>query len=173
MLSETLRYELAPLNVRVITLVAGNVSSHMSSGVNGPPPAELPPTSRYKAIEKELQKNEEFADMDTTVFANEVVGAVVSGATGKVWKGGNMATVRWLMPFMPSFVYVSSRWCLASRVDNHTRTGSWYPWEEGLTKCQRVLDDPIQWQKAWRRGSFGHQHFQLLPSLCECTCQVI
>jgi 1-acylglycerone phosphate reductase len=98
MLSETLRYELAPLNVRVITLVAGNVSSHMSSGVNGPPPAELPPTSRYKAIEKELQKNEEFADMDTTVFANEVVGAVVSGATGKVWKGGNMATVRWLMP---------------------------------------------------------------------------
>ncbi|KAL1648998.1 hypothetical protein SLS61_006520 [Didymella pomorum] len=105
MLSETLRYELAPLNVRVITLVAGNVSSHMSSGVNGPPPAELPPTSRYKAIEKELQKNEEFADVDTTVFANEVVDAVVSGATGKVWKGGNMATVRWLMPFMPSFVY--------------------------------------------------------------------
>lgn len=108
MLSETLRYELAPLGVRVITLVAGNVASHMSSGVNGAPPAELPPSSRYKAIEKELSKGESFADMDTTVFANGVVGAVVSGAAGKVWKGGNMATVRWLMPILPSFVYVSS-----------------------------------------------------------------
>ncbi|KAF3051028.1 hypothetical protein E8E11_007691 [Didymella keratinophila] len=105
MLSETLRYELAPLNVRVITLVAGNVSSHMSSGVNGAPPAELPPTSRYKAIEKELSKGAQFANTDTTVFANEVVSAVVSGATGKVWKGANMALVRWVMPIMPSFIY--------------------------------------------------------------------
>ncbi|KAF3036165.1 hypothetical protein E8E12_003664 [Didymella heteroderae] len=105
MLSETLRYELAPLDVRVITLVAGNVTSHMSSGVNCPPPAELPSTSRYKAIEKELSKGEKYADMGTTVFANEVVGAVVSGATGKVWKGGNMTVVRWLVPIMPSFVY--------------------------------------------------------------------
>lgn len=118
MLSETMRYELAPLNVRVITLVAGNVSSHMSSGVNGPPPAELPPTSRYKAIEKELAKGQKMADMDTTVFADEVVSAVISGATGKVWKGGNMATVRWLAPFMPSFLYVSSRSdVLESRAD--------------------------------------------------------
>lgn len=122
MLSETLRFELAPLNVRVITLVAGNVASHMSSGVNGPPPTELPPTSRYKAIENELSKGEQFADMDTMVFANEVVSAVVSNATGKVWKGGNMAVVRWLMPIMPSFVYVSSFHVeTESRADTSTR----------------------------------------------------
>lgn len=144
MLSETLRYELAPLNVRVITLVAGNVSSHMSSGINGPPPAELPPASRYKAIEKELSKGEKYADMDTTEFANEVVAAVVSGATGKVWKGGNMALVRWLMPIMPSFVYVSSRSVVAEdRIDQENRTGSWCLWEEGWIRCRRALNCPM------------------------------
>ena len=56
MFSETLRYELAPLHVRVITLVAGNVASHMSAGVNGPPPASLPAASRYKAVEAELME---------------------------------------------------------------------------------------------------------------------
>lgn len=105
MLSETLRYELAPLHVRVITLVAGNVASHMSTGVNGPPPASLPITSRYKAVEAELAKGEKFADMDTSVFADGVVAAVVGGATGKVWKGGNMVVTRWLIPFLPGFVY--------------------------------------------------------------------
>jgi len=105
MFSETLRYELAPLHVRVITLIAGNVASHMSAGVNGPPPASLPAASRYKAVEAELAKGEKFADMDTSVFADGVVAAVVGGATGKVWKGGNMAVTRWLVPFLPGFVY--------------------------------------------------------------------
>lgn len=107
MLSETLRYELAPLNVRVITLVAGNVASNMSSGVNGTPPAELPASSRYKAVEKAIASPVEFSEMRTAKFAEGVVGAVEARLTGKVWRGGNMGVVRWLVPFMPGFIYVS------------------------------------------------------------------
>lgn len=106
MLSETLRYELAPLGVRVITLVAGNVASHMSAGINGSPPAELPSKSRYKVIEKQVAKQGQYTDMNTAKFADKVVAAVVSRATGKVWEGGNMMVVKWLVPIMPSFIYV-------------------------------------------------------------------
>ncbi|KAJ4993121.1 short chain dehydrogenase [Stagonosporopsis vannaccii] len=105
MLSETLRYELAPLNVRVITLVAGNVASNMSSGVNGAPPAELPATSRYKAVEKTIAAPVEFSEMGTAKFADGVVEAVRARATGKVWRGGNMGIVRWVVPIMPGFIY--------------------------------------------------------------------
>ncbi|UPX14255.1 Acylglycerone-phosphate reductase [Ascochyta rabiei] len=105
MFSETLRLELAPLGVRVITLVAGNVASNMSAGSNGPPPSELPATSRYKAVEAHVAKQGKFSDMNTARFADEVVSAVSSGAAGKLWKGGNIMLVRWLVPFMPGFVY--------------------------------------------------------------------
>lgn len=107
MLSETLRYELAPLNAKVITVVTGNVSSHMSSGVNWSPPTKLPPTSYYRPIGQEIAKPAEFGDMKATKFADDVVSAVVSGATGNLYKGGNIGVVRWLVPILPTFVYVS------------------------------------------------------------------
>lgn len=108
MLSDTLRYELAPLNVRVITLVVGNVTSYMASGVNGAPPTELPATSRYKAVEKEISTHQEMPGMSTAKFAEKVVDAVVAGKSGKVWLGGDVGIVRWLAPIMPGFIYVST-----------------------------------------------------------------
>ena len=87
----------------------------MSSGRNWPPPPELPSSSYYKAIEQEVSKRQKFTNMDTAKFADEVVNAVVSGAAGKVWKGGNMGVVRWLVPVMPSFIYVSVRQSLSGR----------------------------------------------------------
>lgn len=106
MLSETLRYELAPFDVRVITLLAGNVTSNLSSG-NGAPPAELPATSRYKAVEKDIAAEVKFSEMETVKFAEEVVGAVGARATGRVWSGGNTWVLRWIVPVMPGFIYVS------------------------------------------------------------------
>lgn len=64
MLSETLRLELAPLNVRVITLMAGNVQSNI--GDNGAPPQKLPPSSHYLPIEKHIAEKSEWADMRRT-----------------------------------------------------------------------------------------------------------
>ncbi|KAJ8117756.1 hypothetical protein OPT61_g1130 [Boeremia exigua] len=105
MLSETLRFELAPLKVRVITVVAGSVTSLLSSGVNGSPPTELPPTSYYRPIEKEIAKHQQFANMETTKFADGVVSAVVSRATGNLYMGTNAGIAKWLVPILPSFIY--------------------------------------------------------------------
>lgn len=144
MLSETLRFELAPLNVRVMTVVAGNVSSHMSSGVNWSPPTQLPPTSYYRPIEKEIAKPAEFSDMDTMKFANEVVSAVVSGATGNLYKGGNVGIVRWMVPILPSFIYVSLR-NVVQRIDANTfsRIELCSHWDEGLTRCRSYPDGTV------------------------------
>jgi hypothetical protein len=85
MLSETMRLELAPLNVRVITLVAGGTKSKISD--NGPPPESLPPTSPYLAVEKHIATKMDFKQMPTEIFAEQVVDDVVRGTTGKVWHG--------------------------------------------------------------------------------------
>jgi 1-acylglycerone phosphate reductase len=104
-MSETLRLELAPLGVRVVTLMAGNVKSNISA--NAPPPTSLPDTSPYKPVEKYIAADEEWSELPADKFAKEVVSEVLNGASGKMWKGGNSGIVRWLVPFMPQFVFVS------------------------------------------------------------------
>ncbi|KAF1849043.1 oxidoreductase [Cucurbitaria berberidis CBS 394.84] len=103
MLSEILRLELAPLNVRVITLMVGNVASNID--VNGPPPASLPSTSMYLPIEKQIAADYTWDTMPTKKFASQVVADVMSGKSGKVWRGGNTAIIRWAVPFMPQWVF--------------------------------------------------------------------
>ncbi|KAJ4302873.1 NADPH-dependent 1-acyl dihydroxyacetone phosphate reductase [Kalmusia sp. IMI 367209] len=103
MYSETLRIELAPLGVKVVTLAAGNVTSNMIS--NGAPPAQLPADSFYKPIEKDIANAEEFTNMPTSQFANEVATEVLDGASGKVFKGANSTLVKWLVPFLPQFLF--------------------------------------------------------------------
>lgn len=104
--SETLRMELAPLNVKVVTLVAGNVTSNMSS--NGAPPQQLPDGSFYKPIEKEIAMQEPFTEMPVSKFAEEVASEVLNGASGRVFKGANSGLVKWLVPLLPQAVLVSS-----------------------------------------------------------------
>ncbi|KAJ4354049.1 NADPH-dependent 1-acyl dihydroxyacetone phosphate reductase [Didymosphaeria variabile] len=101
--SETLRMELAPLNVKVVTLVAGNVSSNMVN--NAPPPTQLPEHSFYKPIEKEIAKEEAFTNMSTSKFAEEVASEVLNGASGRVFKGANSGVVKWLIPFLPQWIF--------------------------------------------------------------------
>jgi 1-acylglycerone phosphate reductase len=104
-LSETMRLELAPLNVRVITLVAGGTKSNISD--NGPPPESLPPTSPYLAVEKHIAKNVDFKQMPTETFAELVVDDVMRGTTGKVWHGVGSKTIRYAAPLMPQWIFVS------------------------------------------------------------------
>lgn len=106
MLSETLRLELAPLDVRVITLVAGNVSSNIS--VNAERPTALPRTSQYLPIEKDIITEGEWNDMDRNEFAKKIVDDVLKKVTGKVWLGSSTGIIRWTVPLMPQWVFVSS-----------------------------------------------------------------
>jgi 1-acylglycerone phosphate reductase len=117
MLSETLRLELAPLNVRVVTVIAGYVASNLVA--NAPSPVLLPPTSVYRVIEKQLAKEPKSDDMDTLKFANEVVSAVMSGLSGKVWAGSSAMLAKWIVPIMPWFIYVSGHgYDMGKRTDN-------------------------------------------------------
>ena len=93
------------MNVKVVTLLAGNVASNITT--NGPPPAELPEDSFYKPIEKYIAVEEAFTNMPTSKFANEVANEVLGGASGRVFKGANSGIVKWLIPYLPQWAFVS------------------------------------------------------------------
>lgn len=105
MLSETMRLELALLNVRVITFVVGGTKFNISD--NGPPPESLPPMSPYLAVEKHIATNLDFKQMPTEAFAERVVDDVMHGTTGKVYHGVGYKTIRYAVPLMPQWIFVS------------------------------------------------------------------
>jgi hypothetical protein len=103
-LSETLRLELAPLDVRVVTVMAGGVNTKIFD--NCPGPEKLPPTSPYLSIEKYLAEKPGWDEMAPETFAERVVNDVLRGATGKIWHGNSSATVRYAGPVLPQFIIV-------------------------------------------------------------------
>lgn len=115
-LSETLRIELTPLNVRVITLMPGGVESNIFA--NGPPPTELPKGSYYLPIEKQLARPVIFDKMETAKFARCVVESVLNGHSGKVWRGASAGMVSWMVRFMPQWLLVSTTrlFCLLNQL---------------------------------------------------------
>ncbi|KAF2257879.1 oxidoreductase [Lojkania enalia] len=100
LLSETMRLELAPLGIKVITLMTGNVKSHMSD-----PTActSLPSTSRYLEIKDKLDTTG-YSNMPTEKFAKQVVEDMLVGKDGKVWRGLNALTVRLLAHSLPVWI---------------------------------------------------------------------
>ncbi|KAI4262031.1 MAG: hypothetical protein L6R42_002786, partial [Xanthoria sp. 1 TBL-2021] len=102
--SDTLRVEVAPLGVRVITVVTGGVKSRISRVKRS-----LEEDSVYKKIEGAYQKRQSYSQtvgMVTEAYAEQVVGQVLSAdgwlwRTRKIWAGGGAETVRWLSWFLP------------------------------------------------------------------------
>ncbi|KIA75669.1 oxidoreductase [Aspergillus ustus] len=87
-MSETLRLELAPFGMRVVTIVTGAVESNIMSSRNQ---FALPNDSMYRAI--------------TDIDAEKVVSDVTTnGTNGTIWRGSMASTVRWLMMKMPAFI---------------------------------------------------------------------
>ena len=100
-LSETLRMELRPLGVQVVTAMVGEIES----GFYNHATFSLPSNSHYKSIEAiirkqstgEMQVNNEKA----SVAALNLVNDVLSGRCGQVWRGGVAGTAKyasWLAP---------------------------------------------------------------------------
>ena len=107
-ISDTLRLELAPFNVKVVTIHTGAVKTNiLSTGVD----FKLPPTSKYKSIEKEIAARARGEDgtprMEPSVYANKVVGDVLGGANGQIWRGGFASIVRFTSTWFPAFISVS------------------------------------------------------------------
>jgi 1-acylglycerone phosphate reductase len=97
---EVWRLEMAPLGVRVITLVTGGIATKF---IDNQPRVPLPPDSYYKCVRDviEARPAQVPLGMDPDKFAQSVVRHVERGTTGKVWIGGGASVLRlllWLLP---------------------------------------------------------------------------
>lgn len=106
-ISETLRLELAPFGVTVITGMLGNIESNFHVNDSWQPMAE---SSRYKSVEPQIAK---VAEGEIGVkrervedFARRFVGDVLSGTSGQVWIGAKAQTVRAIGQHAPYSVLV-------------------------------------------------------------------
>ncbi len=109
MLAETLRLELAPFGVKVLTVVTGAIESKIME--NGPQ-LKLPESSLYTKIEgiisDRVTGKEEIQRMTASDYAERVVQDILSGADGKVWRGQMASMVHLTSLIAPTFLVVCS-----------------------------------------------------------------
>ncbi|KAF2491707.1 NAD(P)-binding protein [Lophium mytilinum] len=103
---DTLRLELEPLGVGVVSVMAGMIQSQWYS--NSVPPLQLPEDSYYQPVLKNIQgsvtgvANKE-SGTPPDVFAETVVKQLVDGKTGKIW-AGTLSTLIWTVGWLPDWV---------------------------------------------------------------------
>ncbi|PQE11103.1 hypothetical protein CJF31_00000854 [Rutstroemia sp. NJR-2017a BVV2] len=102
LLTETLRLELQPFNIKVLSLVTGAVRSQGQSYFEN---YKLPPDSLYLPIENTIAErargNDGHPREDTAVYAESVVRDVLKGREGKVWHGAGAGGMKWMLQVLP------------------------------------------------------------------------
>ncbi|KAJ5134308.1 hypothetical protein N7526_005673 [Penicillium atrosanguineum] len=98
--SEVLRLEVAPLNVRVLTLITGGITTNFLANI---PTLLLPENSYYHGIRNIIEEQPQQVPFGVSPnkFAREVLYQVEKGTTGKYWIGGATGFARlslWLLP---------------------------------------------------------------------------
>ena len=104
--SDTLRVELAPFGVRVVTIVTGGVKSNISRTHRTLPDDSiyLPLAEEYTARQTHSQAN----SIPNEQYARSVVGQVLgSPSRDTIWEGGKSWLVWSLYTFLPRWVMVS------------------------------------------------------------------
>ncbi|KAL4863202.1 hypothetical protein BDV12DRAFT_206731 [Aspergillus spectabilis] len=106
MYSESLRVEVAPLGVKVVTIMTGIVATKMFDNA---PQASLPETLYYKSASKQIEQlasDERFAStaMPAAVYAKGVVDDVLRRHSGMAWRG-KIASLGWFIhSFFPTWL---------------------------------------------------------------------
>lgn len=101
-ISETMRLELEPLGVRVVTVMCGSADTPMFDKPGGR--MRLPEASHYHGVEEAAYRERMDHRSKATrvdVLAERLVRAVVGGARGVVWRGAFSTIVRlitWAFP---------------------------------------------------------------------------
>lgn len=111
--SSSLRVEVAPLGVHVITVVTGGVKSRIARHQR-----RFAEDSAYKRIEEayvERQTHSQKVGMETALYAQEVVGQILHAEgwlwrTRTIWAGGMAGTAKWLSWVLPEAV---SEWVIS------------------------------------------------------------
>lgn len=104
---ETLRLELAPFGVGVLTLVTGLIQTEF---LPNSAPQQLPPNSRYAPLQGEFEaKSNALTDGATnvTVYAKQVVGDVLARKTGKTYRGAQAGLTAIAQRWFPTWFSVS------------------------------------------------------------------
>ncbi|KAL4943635.1 hypothetical protein BDV06DRAFT_210930 [Aspergillus oleicola] len=120
--TETLRLELSPLGVSVLTLMLGTVTTSFH---DNEPLVSLPDSSRYTAIRDTISRWAKGEAGPKGCSVGEAAGLITSdvlGAQGVVWRGPNAAAVRWL-----------AKWCPGGWLDSMMRNG------QGLDELEKSV----------------------------------
>ena len=104
--SETLRLELAPFGIIVITAMLGVVKSNLLANS---PDIHLPPESMYKPVEQQIREADSGKHvpkgMDPNKFADQLVKDILSGKKGQVWRGNVAHVVKWASSYLPTGIF--------------------------------------------------------------------
>lgn len=102
------RLELAPLGVRVITLVTGGIATKFLDNLQE---VNFSEESYYKSIKVMISEHPERVPlgMEPRDFARDVLISVNRNGTGKVWVGGGSTMMRVALWLSPQCILVSNR----------------------------------------------------------------
>ena len=104
---EVLRVEMAPLKVKVLTAIPASIVTNLHATGAGWEPQ---PNSKYAEIEdmiKDRAYNTKISGQTKSLdYEEKVVGDILGGATGKIWRGNGVAMTRSLSPVLPQSVVV-------------------------------------------------------------------
>jgi hypothetical protein len=108
MLSDTLRLELSPFKVSVVTIMVGTIASHFHANE---PDVVLPPSSRYAAIRDTINRWAKGEAGPKGGAVQDLAESLVVDVVGKpggfwVWKGPNSGMVKFLTKWMPASTLV-------------------------------------------------------------------
>ena len=123
-MSETLRVELEPLGVRVVTSICGSADTPMFGKPGGP--MDLPETSYYHGVQEAAWKermDHQRQAMDVDVLAGKLVKDILGGARGVIWHGAFAPLVRWAS-------WLNITW-LVDRLINSARGLNQVRWSQG------------------------------------------
>lgn len=116
-MSESLRLELIPLGIRVVTVVTGIIETNLH---HNEPEHSLPANSYYKPIEGWLKDRESGKNrppgQPVQDFARQFVQKCENGAKGKVYIGPLTPLFVYLKWWMPSFIWVSATTYRSSKI---------------------------------------------------------
>ncbi|EHK20602.1 uncharacterized protein TRIVIDRAFT_192808 [Trichoderma virens Gv29-8] len=97
---ETWRLEMAPLGVRVISLITGGIATKFFINLQI---LTFPENSYYHSVKDIIEEipEENPYGMKPELFAQDVLNQVEKGTTGKHWVGGGASLVRWALWLLP------------------------------------------------------------------------
>ncbi|KAK7964395.1 hypothetical protein PG988_011369 [Apiospora saccharicola] len=105
-ISESLRHELQPFGVKVLTVIVGAIKTNI---FNNRPEYELPQGSRYEPVRKEVAARIAGSDVEGRLgkpedFAKSLVRDMMGGVSGTIRRGNMSSFVRFATAVFPRFI---------------------------------------------------------------------